>query len=340
MNGAITPELRVNFVKKYADTNLIHATHFQGSFDQFGVMTGMYIVERTDGVEQRGDFRLACNQQSWIGEHIDEDNKKKILHLNFYLGPTIFGFGKTSGGFYAITGRSDYSAATLAFNMTVYAKKAKQARLFKGSFSNDSRGLMIHGLWNKPDADQLYSFYMIVEKRSDPKPTQTNPFEDPEFLDFNLPPEYSEQGMRQREQLAMLNERLEERGVIKGLSTTQQVLSMRSLEDVSRAVERVSSDGQLETETIALLLRQPTPQSVVFSFLSKTVRLVKTTDLGTLEYLLGLCQTDEVKLCLLQGLVRHCQSVLNRDQAARILGHFSHPDIRQIIYSVLKVSNN
>jgi hypothetical protein len=147
-NGTVTADGRISLVRKHYMNDHLPALFLQGVLNDDGGLSGV-VTESVPpyGTIQRGVFEFTQMTHFWRGEYSESTGKQGPLELSFFMGPTIYGFGKVNGSVYTIKGSYEpftHRVVLHEFN----SNKAMNQRLFEGTYT--PAGGKIQGMFKTP----------------------------------------------------------------------------------------------------------------------------------------------------------------------------------------------
>lgn len=150
-SGSVTVDGRLSLVRKYYMNDHLPALFLQGNLQDDGRLSGV-VLETVPpyGTVHRGTFEFTQMTHFWKGEYSEAGGRKGPLELSFFMGPTIYGFGKLNGSTYTIKGSYEpftHRVVLHEFN----SNKAMKQRLFEGVYT--PAGGKIQGTFKTPSND-------------------------------------------------------------------------------------------------------------------------------------------------------------------------------------------
>lgn len=147
-HGTVTVDGRLSLVRKYYMNDHLPALFLQGSLNDDGTLSGVVLeTVPSYGTVHRGTFEFTPTTHFWKGEYSESTGRKGPLELSFFMGPTIYGFGKLNGSVYSIKGSYEpftHRVVLHEFN----TNKALKQRLFEGIYT--PAGGKIEGTFKTP----------------------------------------------------------------------------------------------------------------------------------------------------------------------------------------------
>src|SRR3990167_3530366 len=150
-HGTVTVDGRLSLVRKYYMNDHLPALFLQGTLNDEGSLGGVVLETVPNfGTVHRGTFEFTPMTHFWKGEYSESTGRKGPLELSFFMGPTIYGFGKLNGSVYSVKGSYEpftHRVVLHEFN----ANKSLKQRLFEGIYT--PAGGKIQGTFKTPSND-------------------------------------------------------------------------------------------------------------------------------------------------------------------------------------------